>query len=60
MCKVWDDEAWDDYLQWKENDRKTLKRINKLIKSTERDGAIDGIGKPEMLKYGYTGWFSAA
>ncbi len=38
MRKIWDDEAWDDYLQWQEEDRKTLRRINKLIHSIERDG----------------------
>lgn len=58
MRKIWDDEAWDDYLQWQEEDRKTLRRINKLIHSIERDGVLAGIGKPEPLKYGYTGWFS--
>lgn len=58
MRKVWDDEAWDDYLQWQEEDRKTLKRINKLTQSIERDGIMEGIGKPEPLRYGYTGWFS--
>ena len=58
MRKVWDDEAWVDYLPWQEEDRKTLKRINKLIQSIERDGIMGGLGKPEPLKYGYTGWFS--
>ena len=58
MRKVWDDEAWDDYLKWQEEDRKTLRKINKLILSIERDGVLGGIGKPEPLKYSYTGWFS--
>ena len=58
MRKVWDDEAWADYLQWQEKDHKTLKKINKLIQSIERDGIMEGLGKPEPLKYGYTGWFS--
>ena len=36
MNKVWFDEAWDDYLYWQTQDRKTLKRINVLIKDIER------------------------
>ena len=58
MRKIWDDEAWDDYLKWQEEDRKTLRRINKLILSIERDGVLGGIGNPEPLKYDYAGWFS--
>ena len=51
MDKVWSDDAWDDYIYWQEQDKKTLKRINALIKSIERDGVMQGIGKPEPLKY---------
>jgi len=51
MLKIWSDEAWDEYLYWQSRDKKTLKRINALIKSIERDGAMKGIGKPEPLKY---------
>ena len=36
MKKLWADRAWDDYLYWKMQDKKTLKRINELIKSIER------------------------
>lgn len=32
MIRSWDEDAWDDYLYWQENDRKTLRRINVLIK----------------------------
>ncbi len=49
MTKVWDQDAWDDYLYWQSEDRKTLKRINQLIKDIERTGN-SGIGKPEPLK----------
>jgi len=38
MTKVWDEDAWDDYLYWQTEDRKTLKRINQLIKDIERNG----------------------
>jgi len=50
MNKIWSDEAWDDYLYWQIQDKKTLKRINLLIKDIERSG-FDGIGKSEPLKY---------
>ena len=49
MTKVWDEDAWDDYIYWQTEDRKTLKRINQLIKDIERNGN-SGIGKPEPLK----------
>lgn len=51
MIKVWSDKAWDDYLSWQTEDKKTLKRINELIKDIERNGLSNGIGKPEPLKY---------
>ena len=43
--------AWKQYTEWQREDKKTVKRINELIKSIERDGLLDGIGKPESLKY---------
>lgn len=52
MNKRWEDEAWDDYIAWQTEDKKTLKRINALVKDIERNGAMNGIGKPERLKYG--------
>ncbi len=48
MRKQWTDDAWDDYLWWQSQDRKTLRRINTLIKESERD-PFGGIGKPERL-----------
>ncbi len=51
MEKVWSDKAWDDYLYWLNQDKKTLIRINRLLKDIERNGADQGIGKPEPLKY---------
>lgn len=58
MLKVWDEEAWDDYLYWQSQDRKTLKRINMLIRDIERSGMTDGIGMPEPLKGNLTGYWS--
>lgn len=52
MGKVSFDEAgWAHYIYWQEQDRKTLRRINQLLRSIERDGALNGLGKPERLKY---------
>lgn len=57
MIKLWSDEAWDDYLYWQENDRKMVKRINRLIKEIERN-PFEGIGKPEPLKHFLSGFWS--
>ena len=58
MNKVFSDESWSDYLWWQKQDRKTLKRINALIKSIERDGTSLGIGKPEALRGELSGLWS--
>lgn len=57
MLLIWDQSAWDDYLWWQTQDRKTLKRINVLIKDIARNGN-EGIGKPEALKHGLSGYWS--
>ena len=57
MNKSWYDKAWEDYLYWQVQDKKTLKRINQLIKDTERS-PFQGIGKPEPLKGDLTGFWS--
>ena len=51
LNKLWSDIAWDDYLYWQSQDKKTLKKINDLIKDIERNGFSNGIGKPEPLRY---------
>ena len=53
----WDIDAWNDYVYWQTQDRKTLKRINLLIKDISRD-PFQGIGKPEPLKGSLTGFWS--
>ncbi len=58
MKKIWFDEAWEDYLYWQSQDKKTLKRINALIKDIERSGFDQGIGKPEPLKENLSGFWS--
>ena len=56
--KIWSDDAWEDYLYWQTQDKKTLKRINQLVKDIERNGAMHGIGEPEALKGDLQGEFS--
>lgn len=51
------DESWTDYIYWQTQDRKTLKRINELIKDVQRDPFV-GIGKPEPLKHSLSGFWS--
>lgn len=55
--KIWEDEAWNDYLYWQSQDKKTLKKINNIIKDIERN-PYEGIGKPEALKHELQGWWS--
>ena len=57
MNKLWQDGAWEDYLYWQTQDRKTLKRINLLLQDISRNG-YEGIGKPEPLKGDLSGWWS--
>jgi toxin YoeB len=54
---AWTDEAWEGYLYWQGQDKKTLKRINKLITDTKRS-PFEGIGKPEPLKENLAGFWS--
>jgi toxin YoeB len=49
MIICFSENAWADYTYWQTEDRKTLKRINKLIMDIKRNGN-EGIGKPEQLK----------
>lgn len=56
MNKIWADAAWEDYLYWQTQDKRTLKRINQLVKDIERN-KYEGIGKPEPLKHEWTGYW---
>lgn len=49
--------AWEDYLYWQQNDKKILKRINLLIGDIQRE-PFKGIGKPEPLKFNWSGYWS--
>ena len=57
MILSWAEKAWEDYLFWQQTDKKTLKRVNTLIKYIKRQ-PFDGIGDPEPLKHNWSGYWS--
>ena len=57
MNKLFTDNGWEDYTYWEAEDKKTLKRINKLIDDISRNGN-NGIGKPEPLTGNFSGYWS--
>jgi toxin YoeB len=57
MTLIWTTGAWEDYLYWQQHDKKTLKKINALIKDISRT-PFAGIGSPEPLKHQLSGWWS--
>jgi len=57
MRLTWLPGGWEDYLTWQQQDRKTLKRVNELIRDCQRS-PYQGIGKPEPLKSNLSGWWS--
>lgn len=50
-------QAWEDYLYWQQTDKRIARKINELIKDTERSH-YEGLGKPEPLKYTFVGFWS--
>lgn len=57
MKLTFSSKAWEEYLYWQKTDKAILKRINLLIKEASRD-PFEGIGKPEPLKHGLSGYWS--
>ena len=57
MRKLWSEEAWDDYVCWQDEDRKTLRKINNLLKSIDRNG-YDCASHLEMLRGNLSGTYS--
>ena len=57
MKLLWEESAWEEYTEWQIQDKKTLKRINALIKDIQRN-LFEGIGKPEALKGNLSGYWS--
>ena len=58
MNILFTDTGWEQYMEWQGQDKKTIKRINQLLKSIDRDGALQGIGKPELLRHDKSGLYS--
>jgi len=54
---VFSEKAWEEYLYWQQQDKKTIKRINALLRDVERNG-YQCVGKPEQLQGDYSGWWS--
>ena len=57
MKFIFVEESWEDYLYWQKTDKVKLKRINELLKDISRN-PFQGIGKPEPLKFKYSGFWS--
>lgn len=57
MKIVFSEHAWEDYLYWQATDKKMLKRINELVRDIQRE-PYRGIGKPEPLRHGLSGYWS--
>ena len=57
MIKQWQDDAWEEYLYWQLQDKKTLKKINNILKDIDRNG-YSGISKPEPLSGDLSGYWS--
>ena len=57
MILSFHEQAWEDYLYWQQTDKTMLRRINALIRDIQRD-PFGGIGKPEPLKFKYSGYWS--
>ena len=57
MMLSWAGNAWEDYLYWQARDKKTLKRINTLIRDIQRQ-PFDGLGDPEPLRHQWSGYWS--
>ena len=57
MKIIWNDKAWEEYVEWQTIDRKVVKKINELIKDIQKNGN-EGIGKPELLQHELSGYWS--
>ena len=57
MGIFWEDEAWQEYICWQQQDKKTLGKINRLLKEIQRN-PFEGIGHPEPLSGNLSGWWS--
>lgn len=52
MRIIFAEKGWEEYLYWQKHDKKIMTKINQLLQSITREGALQGLGKPELLKHG--------
>lgn len=57
MKILFDEDSWDDYIYWQNTEKKIFKKINELIKEIQRT-PYSGSGKPEPLKFNFSGYWS--
>ena len=57
MLLTWTPQAWEDYLYWQHTDKRTVKRINELLRDAIRN-PFEGLGKPEPLRFDLAGCWS--
>lgn len=57
MIKIWHEDAWEDYMYWQTQDKKTVKKINRLLNDIDRNG-YQCTGKPEALSGNLAGFWS--
>lgn len=58
MNIIFSEKSFYEYTEWQTQDKKIVKKINELIKDIQRNGMLKGIGQPEFLKHGLTGFCS--
>lgn len=58
MNIIFTEKSFNEYIEWQTKDKNIIKRINELIKNIRRNGMLRGIGKPELLKHGLSGYCS--
>lgn len=58
MNIIFSEKSFDEYIEWQVKDKKIVKKINVLIKDIQRNGMLKGIGQPELLKHGLSGYCS--
>lgn len=57
MNKVFSENAWQDFVEWVREERKTARKIHELLTDIERNGH-EGLGKPEPLRHALAGYWS--
>jgi toxin YoeB len=55
---IFSERSFYECIDWQTKDKKIVKKINELIKDIQRNGMLKGIGQPELLKHGLTGYYS--